>query len=106
MHLSISHLIGLLSKAPKNQSLPWIRKPPSILGQTFDSEELAKAYLVKEEKIKKASQDLHNLLDFQKKKANQGYSINQISFSNQKEFAKFLLENASELQEVMEEYKL
>ena len=83
-----------------------IKETWTVLGQTFDSKELAKAYLDKEEKITKASKDLSNLLNFQKKKANQGYSINQISFSNQKEFAKFLLENASELQEVMEEYKL
>jgi len=78
----------------------------TVLGQTFSSKELAKAYLDKQEKIKNASQDLSNLLNFQKKKANQSYSLNQISFSNQKDFAKFLLENALELQEVMEEYKL
>ena len=83
-----------------------IKETWTVLGQTFDSKELAKAYLDKEEKIKKASQDLHNLLNFQKKKANQGYSLNQISFSNQKDFAKFLLENSLEIQEVMEEYKL
>ena len=78
----------------------------TVLGQTFSSKELAKASLDKQEKIKNASQDLSNLLNFQKKKANQSYSLNQISFSNQKDFAKFLLENALELQEVMEEYKL
>ena len=78
----------------------------TVLGQTFSSKELAKAYLDKQEKIKNASQDLSNLLNFQKKKANQSYSLNQISFSNQKDFAKFLLENALELQQVMEEYKL
>ena len=83
-----------------------IKETWTVLGQTFDSKELAKAYLDKEEKIKKASQDLHNLLNFQKKKANQSYSLNQISFSNQKDFAKFLLENSLEIQEVMEEYKL
>ena len=83
-----------------------IKETWTVLGQTFDSKELAKAYLDKEEKITKASRDLSNLLNFQKKKANQSYSLNQISFSNQKDFAKFLLENALELQEVMEEYKL
>ena len=83
-----------------------IKQTWTVLGQTFDSEELAKAYLVKEEKISKASEDLSNLLDFQKKKSNQIYSLNQISFSNQKDFAKFLLENSLELQEVMEEFKL
>tara|TARA_B100000609_G_C16905486_1_gene276730 strand:- start:57 stop:317 length:261 start_codon:yes stop_codon:yes gene_type:complete len=83
-----------------------IKETWTVLGQTFDSKELAKAYLDKEEKIKKASQDLHNLLNFQKKKANQSYSLNQISFSNQKDFAKFLLENSLELQKVMKEYKL
>ena len=83
-----------------------IKETWTVLGQTFDSKELAKAYLDKEEKITKASKDLSNLLNFQKKKANQSYSYNQISFSNQKDFAKFLLENALELQEVMEEYKL
>ena len=83
-----------------------IKETWTVLGQTFDSKELAKAYLDKEEKITKASKDLSNLLNFQKKKANQSYSLNQISFSNQKDFAKFLLENALELQEVMEEYKL
>ena len=83
-----------------------IKQTWTVLGQTFDSEELAKAYLVKEEKISKASKDLSYLLNFQKKKANQGYSINQISFSNQKDFAKFLLENSLEIQEVMEEFKL
>ena len=78
----------------------------TVLGQTFSSKELAKAYLDKQEKIKNASQDLSNLLNFQKKKANQSYSLNQISFSNQKDFAKFLLENSLELQEVMETFKL
>ena len=78
----------------------------TVLGQTFSSKELAKAYLDKQEKIKNASQDLSNLLNFQKKKANQSYSLNQISFFNQKDFAKFLLENSLELQEVMEEFKL
>ena len=83
-----------------------IKETWTVLGQTFDSKELAKAYLDKEEKITKASKDLSNLLNFQKKKANQSYSYNQISFSNQKDFAKFLLENSLEIQEVMEEYKL
>ena len=83
-----------------------IKETWTVLGQTFDSKELAKAYLDKEEKITKASKDLSNLLNFQKKKANQSYSLNQISFSDQKDFAKFLLENALELQEVMEEFKL
>ena len=83
-----------------------IKETWTVLGQTFDSKELAKAYLDKEEKITKASRDLSNLLNFQKKKANQNYSLNQISFSNQKDFAKFLLENCLEIQEVMEEYKL
>tara|TARA_B100000927_G_C16162075_1_gene347842 strand:- start:52 stop:312 length:261 start_codon:yes stop_codon:yes gene_type:complete len=83
-----------------------IKETWTVLGQTFDSKELAKAYLDKEEKITKASKDLSNLLNFQKKKANQSYSLNQISFSNQKDFAKFLLENSLEIQEVMEEYKL
>ena len=83
-----------------------IKETWTVLGQTFDSKELAKAYLDKEEKITKASKDLSNLLNFQKKKANQSYSLNQISFSNQKDFAKFLLENSLELQEVMEEFKL
>ena len=83
-----------------------IKETCTVLGQTFDSKELAKAYLDKEEKIKKASQDLHNLLNFQKKKANQSYSLNEISFSNQKDFAKFLLENSLELQKIMKEYKL
>jgi len=83
-----------------------IKETWTVLGQTFDSKELAKAYLDKEEKITKASRDLSNLLNFQKKKANQSYSLNQISFSNQKDFAKFLLENSLEIQEVMEEYKL
>ena len=83
-----------------------IKETWTVLGQTFDSKELAKAYLDKEEKINKASKDLSNLLNFQKKKANQSYSLNQISFSNQKDFAKFLLENSLEIQEVMEEYKL
>ena len=83
-----------------------IKETWTVLGQTFDSKELAKAYLDKEEKITKASKDLSNLLNFQKKKANQSYSLNQISFSNQKDFAKFLLENSLEIQEVMEEFKL
>ena len=83
-----------------------IKETWTVLGQTFDSKELAKAYLDKEEKITKASRDLSNLLNFQKKKANQSYSLNQISFSNQKDFAKFLLENSLELQEVMETFKL
>ena len=75
----------------------------TVLGQTFDSEELAKAHLDKEEKIKKASQDLRNLYNYQKKKFNQDFYM---QFSYPKDLAKFLLENASELQEVMEEYKL
>ena len=83
-----------------------IKETWTVLGQTFDSKELAKAYLDKEEKINKASKDLSNLLNFQKKKTNQSYSYNQISFSNQKDFAKFLLENSLELQKVMKEYKL
>ena len=83
-----------------------IKETWTVLGQTFDSKELAKAYLDKEEKINKASKDLSNLLNFQKKKTNQSYSYNQISFSNQKDFTKFLLENSLEIQEVMEEYKL
>ena len=83
-----------------------IKETWTVLGQTFDSKELAKAYLDKEEKITKASKDLSNLLNFQKKKANQSYSLNQISFSNQKDFAKFLLENSLEIQEVMETFKL
>ena len=83
-----------------------IKETWTVLGQTFDSKELAKAYLDKEEKITKASKDLSNLLNFQKKKANQSYSLNQISFFNQKDFAKFLLENSLEIQEVMEEFKL
>ena len=83
-----------------------IKETWTVLGQTFDSKELAKAYLDKEEKITKASKDLSNLLNFQKKKANQSYSLNQISFSNQKDFAKFLLGNSLEIQEVMEEFKL
>ena len=51
-----------------NNVMETIKPTWTVLVQTFDSEELAKAYLVKEEKIKKASQDLSNLLNFQKKK--------------------------------------
>ena len=79
----------------------------TVFGKTFESKELAEAYLVKKEKIKKASEDLNlnNLINFQMKKKHK-FSLNQITFSNKKEFAKFLLENSLELQEVMEEYKL
>ena len=42
-----------------------VKETWTVLGQTFDSKELAEAYLVKEEKIKKASQDLRNLYKFQ-----------------------------------------
>ncbi len=75
----------------------------TVLGRSFDTEEAAKAYLVKEEKIKKASQDLRNLYNFQKRKFNQDFDL---KFSYPKDLARFLLENSLELQEVMEEFKL
>tara|TARA_Y100000589_G_scaffold158299_1_gene150717 strand:- start:105 stop:272 length:168 start_codon:yes stop_codon:yes gene_type:complete len=42
----------------------------TVFGKTFESKELAEAYLVKKEKIKKASEDLNlnNLINFQIKK--------------------------------------
>ena len=45
-----------------------IEETYTVLGQTFDSKELAEAYLDIGENIKKASLDLSNLCNFQKKK--------------------------------------